>query len=368
MGETTPPPEDLRPEDDVKVFSMNSNSFKAAGNVDGATVEEQNKDKEKDKSFCKNMQEEDEKDEEKQQNSKPTFQPFKTPKVEEVPKVEEKVEQPKVDKVEQVKVDKIEEPMVEEKPKDKLEGKPEQPAAYFNNLFVKKEKEEKAISEPPLEPVMSKEEPTPEPTKPSESTSSEPSKISEPAKSSEPKYEFHSKPIVDLIDELSVEINETPKTKIQTADTKTEKPTSEVTEEPIITEKPKRSLSNLTDKVLNKSKIKKMKTKKTNKKKPEQEPDLDDAEKENITVPVTTAPPQEDEVKVFSMNSNSFKAAGNVQEEGTKVQSSRKRPLEDQEVQGQNPTLIFIFPAVVLLSLLLLTIGLFLIGFGFLSL
>merc|ERR1712141_213198 len=176
---------------------------------------------------------------------------------------------------------------------------------------------------PPSEPAMPKEEPVPEPTKPSE-----------------PKYEFRSKPIVDLIDELSVEINEIPRTKIQSADTKIEKPTTETTEEPTITEKPKRSLSNLTDKVLNKSKIKKMKTKKTNKKKSEQEPDLDDAEKENITIPAP-APPQEDEVKVFSMNSNSFKAAGNVDgssapaQEGTKVQSSRKRPLEDQEVQDQ---------------------------------
>ena len=93
---------------------------------------------------------------------------------------------------------------------------------------------------------------------------------------------------------------------------------------PSLTEKSKRSLSNLTEKLMGKSKVKKMKTKKMaaankNKSDPtnivQDQNNEDDEEKENIS-----------NEKSRQINSN----------------SNRKRPLEDREIEGQQFRIIFI--------------------------
>ena len=114
----------------------------------------------------------------------------------------------------------------------------------------------------------------------------------------------------------------------------------------LLTEKSKRSLSNLTEKLMGKSKVKKMKTKKAGNSKNK-----------------STENPANPNIVVQDANQNNTNNEADLDEEKENIasekscqinsNSSRKRPLEDREVEGQQFKIIFI---IIIISIFLFII------------
>ena len=211
------------------------------------------------------------------------------------------------------------EPVVEQEPKTEvvIEEPPKAPEEPVKEEVSSEPESEPTLVDEPMpvpEPVPTTEEPTP--TSPKDIQMSEDAiEVIEEVEVQAPVPEPTSKPEdqVEFTDESAPKPQQP-----QMNDTVPQATPTATTKEP----KPKRkSLLNLTEKVTGKSKLKKMKTKKKSSSTVDQENSLNDQvevtdEKENITI--------------ADDQGSGTPAPGKV------VQSSRKRPLEDHEVEGQH--------------------------------
>ena len=135
----------------------------------------------------------------------------------------------------------------------------------------------------------------------------------------------------------------------------------------LLTEKSKRSLSNLTEKLMGKSKVKKMKTKKAGNSK-NTKSDTNPATNNTVVQDIQNSTTSGQTGSTTNNDNHLDEEKENISNEKSRQihsNSNRKRPLEDREIEGQQFKIIFIISLLFSFIFLLFFLCCFLPFFGF---